>query len=197
VGRKRSLPPGASLPPYRIEAAPAEPWTPAPLEGSEPERVESLALPPELRGSAPPADEVPRTPGDARLWCTYLARELARELRVRHGVELRCDVEGLEVAQRYLRESLADGRVRSPDDAREVMRHGGFVAELLARRLSARWMDLEGGEPGAWSMLVPFRTKQTELIRVWPLGRVLRFVAMGHKERDLVSYYLDLETRVR
>jgi hypothetical protein len=38
---------------------------------------------------------------------------------------------------------------------------------------------------------------QSENLRVWPFGRVLRFVVMGHKERDLVSYYLDLEARAR
>jgi hypothetical protein len=32
---------------------------------------------------------------------------------------------------------------------------------------------------------------------VWPFARVLRFVAMGHKERDLVSYYLELQARAR
>jgi hypothetical protein len=198
VARRRSLPPGASLPPYRIEARPDEPWTPTPPgPGAEAERVESLSLPPELRGSPPPADEVPRTPWEARLSFTYLARELAHELRVHHGIELRCDVEGLEVSQRYLREALADGRVRSPEDERQVMRHAGFLAEVLARRLGARWVDLEPAEPGAWAMLVPFRTRTTEVIRVWPLGRVLRFVAMGHKERDLVSYYLELEARAR
>jgi hypothetical protein len=127
---------------------------------------------------------------------TYLARELARELRVRHGIELRSDVEGLEVAQRHLREAVADGRVRTPDDEREVMRTAAFLAELLARRLSARWVDLDSPEPGAWSMLLPCRGA-LEVMRVWPVGRVLRFVAMGHKERDLVSYYLELQLRAR
>ena len=28
--------------------------------------------------------------------------------------------------------------------------------------------------------------------RVWPFGRVARLVAMGHKERDLVSYFFEL-----
>jgi hypothetical protein len=34
-------------------------------------------------------------------------------------------------------------------------------------------------------------------MRVWPFGRVMRFVAMGHKERDLVSYFLELDSRAR
>jgi hypothetical protein len=33
--------------------------------------------------------------------------------------------------------------------------------------------------------------------RTWPIGRVYRFVALGNSERDLVSYYLDLEARAR
>jgi hypothetical protein len=195
------MPPGASMPPYRIEPRPDEPWTgpivPAVDATAEAERVEAFAVPPELRGVVAPTEEPARTPAEARVSCTHLARELAHDLRVRHGVQLRCDVEGLEVAQRYLREALPDGRVRSPEDEREVMRHAAFVSELLARRLGARWVDLEAPEPGAWAMLVPCRSRATEVLRVWPIGRALRFVAMGHKERDLVSYYLDLEARVR
>jgi hypothetical protein len=33
--------------------------------------------------------------------------------------------------------------------------------------------------------------------RVWPFARLLRYVAMGPKERDLVSYYLELKWRSR
>jgi hypothetical protein len=40
-------------------------------------------------------------------------------------------------------------------------------------------------------MIVPPST------RTWPIGRVYRFVALGNSERDLVSYYLDLEARAR
>jgi hypothetical protein len=116
---------------------------------------------------------------------------------VRHGVELRSDLDGLEIAQRHLREALADGRVRTPDDEREVMRAAAFLAELLARRLGARWADLESPEPGVWSMVLPCRGSGDEVMRVWPIGRVLRFIAMGHKERDLVSYYLELQLRAR
>jgi hypothetical protein len=168
-----------------------------PAADAEGERVESLSLPPGLRTEPPPADEAPRTPAAARLAFTYLARELARELRVRHGLELRCDVDGLEIAQRFLREALADGRIRTPEDEREVMRTAAFLAELLVRRLGARWSELESSEPGAWSMLMLCRDRPAEVIRVWPIGRVLRFVAMGHKERDLVSYYLELHSRAR
>jgi hypothetical protein len=197
----RSLPMGASLPPYRVESpTDGEPRDPAvpPTAGAERgENLESLSLPPDVRDEPPPFDELPSTPSEARLAFTYLARELARNLRVRHGVELRCDVDGLELAQRHLREAMTDGRIRSAEDEREVMRNGAFVAELLARRLGARWVDLGSPEPGAWAMLVACRSRSTEVVRVWPIGRVMRFLAMGHRERDLVSYYLDLEARTR
>jgi hypothetical protein len=103
----------------------------------------------------------------------------------------------LETAQRFLREELIDGRIRTAEELRQVMRQGGFLSELLARRLGARWVDLDSTEPGRWAMLVPSRSRSDEVARVWPFARVLRFVAMGHKERDLVSYYLELEGRAR
>jgi hypothetical protein len=33
--------------------------------------------------------------------------------------------------------------------------------------------------------------------RVWPFGRILRLIAMQHNERDLVSYFLELQGRAR
>jgi hypothetical protein len=30
---------------------------------------------------------------------------------------------------------------------------------------------------------------------VWPIGRVVRYVTMQHRERDLVSYFLELQAR--
>ena len=203
------------MPVYRIEASGESPRSsPLPAE-LEAEPVETLSFPPGMKAEPPPTDDVPRTPAAARLSFTYLARELARELRVRHGVQLRSDLDGLEIVQRHLREALPDGRIRSPEDEREVMRAGAFLAELLARRLGGRWADLESFEPGAWSMLVPLggdsrnagatrerereglREGPREVMRVWPVGRVLRFIAMGHKERDLVSYFLELDLRAR
>jgi hypothetical protein len=192
-----TLPPGTSLPPYRVEPRGERMWSVPPRDEVDLERVATLSLPAGIRGDAPPDEEPPRTPPAARLACTMLARELGRELEARYGVDLTNDVEGLEVAQRYLREALVDGRVRTPDEHREVMRQGGFVSELLARHLGARWVDLESPEAGRWAMLVPSRSRSDEVARVWPFARVLRFVAMGHKERDLVSYYLELESRSR
>jgi transposase InsO family protein len=160
--------------------------------------VEALSPPPGVPGEPPPpSDEPPQTPTAARLAFTFLARELGRELRMRHGVELETNADGLEQSQRYLREALADGRVRTAEERREVMRHGAFLSELLARRLGAKWVDVESPDPGRWAMVVPSALPGSENLRVWPFGRVLRFVVMGHKERDLVSYYLDLEARAR
>ena len=77
------------------------------------------------------------------------------------------------------------------------MRHGAFLSELIARRLGGAWVEVQSRDAGTWAMLVPSRSRPDELVRVWPFGRVLRFVAMGHRERDLVSYYLELEGRSR
>jgi hypothetical protein len=193
----RTLPPGTSLPPYRLEPRGERVWSTPPPRDAEVERAETLSLPDGATGEAPPLDERPRSAPAARLTGTLLARELGRYLRERYSVELRTDVDGLEMAQRYLREEFVDGRVRTAEELRGVMRQGGFLGELLARHLGARWVDLESPEPGRWAMLVPSRSRSEEVARVWPFARVLRFVAMGHKERDLVSYYLGLEGRAR
>jgi len=193
----RSLPPGTSFPPYRVE--PRGDRGPASLlqSSAESERVETLSLPPGVQAEPPPSNDPPRNPGAARLACTYLARELGRELRLRHGVDIRDDVDGLETAQRYLRETFVDGRVRTPDEEREIMRHGALLSELVARRLGGTWVEVQSRDAGTWAMLVPSRSRPQEVVRVWPFGRVLRFVVMGHRERDLVSYYLELEGRSR
>jgi hypothetical protein len=210
---RRSFHPSTTMPAYRVEARGDSQWSVPPPPDMEGEPVETLSLPAGLSAEAPPSDEVPRNPPAARLSFTYLARELGRELRLRHGLQLRTDVEGLEIAQRYLREAVPDGRVRTPDEDREVMRTGAFLAELLARRLSARWADLESQEPAGWSMLIACRSARPastggstqtggpstprQAMRVWPFGRVMRFVTMGHKERDLVSTFLELDWRAR
>ncbi len=188
------------------DKAPARSATPVPASSprlGDVERIETLSLPAGLQGIPPPAlDEPPRAPPAARLAFTFLTRELGRELRMRHGVDVQTDVEGLEIAQRYLREKLSDGRVRTRDDERELMRNGAFLSELLARRLGAFWVDLESTDSARWAMLIPAGEAREgeyppEPTRVWPFARVLRFVAMGHKERDLVSYYLELAAASR
>jgi hypothetical protein len=197
-GSLRPLPPGTTLRAYRVEARGDRAWSlPPPHDAREPERVENLSLPRGMEGEPPPSGEAPRNPTAARLVCTYLARDLARDLRMRHDLDLRCDLDGLEATQRYLREALVDGRVRTPEEEREVMRHGAFLGELVARRLGGRWADVDSRDAGVWAMLVPTRSRADEVLRIWPFGRVIRFVVMGHRERDLVSYLMELEARAR
>jgi hypothetical protein len=181
----------------RVSARPTPPIIPGGAVEVEP--LESLSLPPGMHGTPAPApEEPPRTPTAARLAFTFLTRELGRELRMRHGVEPCTDVDGLEITQRYLREKIPEGRVRNREDERELLRHGAFLSELLARRLGAHWVDLDSNDSARWAMLIPSTLEAArEPCRVWPFARALRFVGMGHKERDLVSYYLDLEARSR
>ncbi len=182
-----------------VARASALPTPPFPAGGGEVEPLETLSLPPGMHGTPPPPpEEPPRTPSAARLAFTFLTRELGRDLKLRHGVEPCTDTDGLEMTQRYLREKLPEGRVRGREDERELLRHGAFLSELLARRLGAHWVDLESNDSTRWAMVVPAASgTPREPMRVWPFARALRFIGMGHKERDLVSYYLELEGRSR
>jgi hypothetical protein len=194
---RTSLRPGAA---FTAEAAGTASWSvpPPALAGGEP--LESLGLPAgALDTGEPPLTpgDVPRTPLEARIHCTLLTRELGRSLR-EEGAEPRCDIEGLEIAQRYLREALPEAGTRPlrPEEQRYVTQHGAFLSELLARKLGARWVDLASPDAQRWAMLVP-SVSRSELTRVWPFARVARFAVMGHRERDLVSYYLEIEARTR
>ena len=62
-------------------------------------------------------------------------------------------------------------------------------AQVLARTLGAEWVDIGPSELGYWAMMLPTG------VRVWPFGRVLRLILMGHKERDLVSYAASVASR--
>jgi hypothetical protein len=187
---------GAKLPPLRSE--PASGAEPASVSEPQAELLASLSLPsdaPDDAASGHP--RAPRTAGAARFTCTHLARELGRELSLRHGTDIRLDVPGLEYAQSVLRETMPDGRVYNMEHQRSIMRTGAFLSELLARKVGARWIDLESSDPGLWAMRVASRARPGDATRIWPIGRVLRFVVHTHKERDLVSYYLELEARSR
>jgi hypothetical protein len=181
---------GASQPPFRVEE----------LDGREKERrheplhsesAELLSLPRMATGEPPNADVIPRSPAEARILFTYLSRELGEEYRVKRGVELRTDVAAIESMQAHLFEAYYGKSVRSLEDWLDVRRHGAFLSEILVRTLSAEWSDVTPRELGYWAMSVPPGT------RVWPFARLLRYVAMGPKERDLVSYYLELRWRSR
>ena len=108
---------------------------------------------------------------------------------MRHGLILRTDVQAIEHMQTILRERLPDGVIRTREEAMFVRRHGALLTEILARTLGAVWVDVAPTEIGYWAMLVPPAT------RAWPFGRVLRLLLRGYRERDLVSYYLELQSR--
>jgi hypothetical protein len=88
------------------------------------------------------------------------------------------------LSQRYAGATLEDPKVIS-----ELQRHGALLSEIFARALGGDWVDIGPTEPGYWAMFVPPAT------RCWPIGRVYRFLALGQSERDLVSYFLDIEAR--
>ena len=135
------------------------------------------------------ADTRVRAAHDARLQCTAMARELGMLYRTQHGIELRNDLASIEVVQAELMARYHESGVRTVAAMLDLRRHGAFLSEVIARTLKATWLDVTPKELGHWTMFVPPDT------RVWPFARVLRFVTMGSKERDLVAYYLELHTR--
>ena len=183
---------GGSQPPFRTEPPPpnfpSSPLVPR-LEPERVEKVEALSLPGDLETDLA-TDDLPTTPVEARIYFTRQARELGRLYRQRYNVELRTDLRSVEVVQRYLSERFETGDLKTEDDVAEVRRHGAFLSELLARRLGAEWTDLAVSEMGYWGMNIPPGTT------IWPVGRVIRFVTMRHRERDLVSYFLELQARM-
>ena len=185
---------GASLPPYRLEnpppLLPKAPLLPK-LGGTADELAEHLALPAGLGNDGRPFDALPKSVLEARVSFTLLAREVGLDYRLKRGIELRADVSGLEAMQSVLLESFPEHAIRTAEDAYELRRHGALLSEILARRLDAEWIDISPNELGYWAMIVPPDT------RVWPFGRVARLVEMGHKERDLVSYFFELQSRAR
>ncbi|AKV03457.1 Basic proline-rich protein precursor [Labilithrix luteola] len=185
---------GASLPPYKHEA-PAPLIARAPLlpkiGGPDDELAEHLALPAGLAPDATLRSVLPKSVLEARVQFTMLSRQLGMEYRERRGIELRADVSGIEAMQAVLLESFPDHTLHTARDVEVLKRHGAFLSEILIRRLDAEWVDISPNELGYWSLIVPPDT------RVWPFGRLARFVQMGHRERDLVSYFFELSSRIR
>ena len=182
---------GASLPLTARDVAP--PWfghAPA-LPGGDPrgaEAAEELPLPlPAGLSGATLRVEHPRTVLEARIQFTFLSRELGRLYRAARLVTLRADLSGIEHMQTYLGERFPSGEVDAAGLA-EVRLHGAFLSEILARRLGGQWIDLRSPHVGHWEMMVAPGT------RVWPFGRVARYIARAHRERDLVAYFLELQT---
>jgi hypothetical protein len=188
-------PPGASLPPVATILPMGHTDEPDPLVRApgpmhyEPELVESLALPLGATEEVLAIGDWPTTPIQVRTAMTRLARSLARDYRLWYGTTLRCNVLAVDAMQRHLAQRYAGAALADPKVESELQRHGALLSEILARALGADWADIAPTEPGYWAMRVPPTT------RCWPIGRVYRFVALGHRERDLVSYYLDLEAR--
>jgi len=135
------------------------------------------------------ADARVRAAYDARMQCTVMARELGMLYRTQHGIELRNDLGSLEAVQAELAARYRETGVRTVSAMLDLRRHGAFLSEMIARSLRGTWLDVSPAELGHWTMFVPPDT------RVWPFARVLRFVTMGSKERDLVAYFLELHTR--
>jgi hypothetical protein len=181
---------GGSQPPFRTEP-PTNSFAAIslPVDSERVEKAEMLSLPPGLHGESFVADQLPTDGMEARVYFTHLSRELGRLYRQRYNVELRTELRSIEILQRHLAERFEARELTSREDVLEVRLHGAFLSEILARRLGATWTDLAVSEIGYWSMGVPPGTT------VWPIGRVVRFVTMRHRERDLVSYFLELQAR--
>ena len=195
----RAAPPGASLPPVATVPPPAaRPSMPvgrmprgfAPIR-YEPELVESLALPPGASEEILAVGDWPTTPLQVRTAMTRLARSLARDYRLWYGTTLRCNVLAVDAMQRHLAQRYAGAVLSDQRVEAELQRHGALLSEILGRNVGAEWVDISPTEPGYWAMLVAPST------RFWPIGRVYRFVSLGRNERDLVSFYLDIEARSR
>jgi hypothetical protein len=122
---------------------------------------------------------------------TRLARDLARDYRLWYAKTLRCNVLAIDAMQQHLAHRFVGASISQPAVAWELRRHGALLSEILSRALGGVWVDVAPSEPGYWAMMLPPATRSC------PIGRVYRFVSLGHRERDLVSYYLDVEARAR
>jgi hypothetical protein len=170
---------------------PPRPLPTVPRVRYDPENVESLPLPSGLSEGMLAAGVVPSTPEEVRIACTRMARELARDYRLWYGSRLQTNAIAIEIMQRHLLSRWPDGQLEGDDATWELRRHGALLSEILARALGGEWTDVKPTEIGYWAMFVPPGT------RTWPFGRVVRFVSMGYKEKDLVGYYLELVARAR
>lgn len=182
---------GATRPPIVDGEAPRG-FTKAPLfprsSSAAPEIAEHLALPPGV-AEGTLTEVLPRSVLEARIQFTLMSRELGRQYRETKNLELVADLSGIEHMQAHLFERFSKRSVEGPEAARDVQLHGAFLSEILSRRLAAEWVDISAEKLGHWEMMV------APAIRVWPFGRVSRLIVKGHKERDLVAYYLELQAR--
>ncbi len=181
---------GASLPPFKIEPPPPGVRSASPTRAPPPDDLaEHLSLPEDAGPELVILDGRPATPLEARIQMTRLARQLGLDYRLKRGILLRADIAGIEAMQAHLLDSFPDRTVRRPEDVLEVRRHGALFSEILVRHLGAEWIDVASDEIGYWAMHVP------PDVRIWPFARVARLIAVGHRERDLVSTFLELRGR--
>jgi hypothetical protein len=150
-----------------------------------------------------------------RIAMTRLARDIGRDYRLWYGTALKTDLLAIDAMQRHLRRRYPDEPTEEAglrQLEKELMRHGALLSEILARTLGAEWVDVSSEHPGQWAMVIrphaqgdrptyddPARSDRPmrdvpPSVRVWPIGRVYRFYRQGHRESDLVAFYLDLET---
>jgi hypothetical protein len=159
------------------------------------EIVESLSLPSGLTEDMLDTKTKPSSPGQARIAMTRLSRALGRDYRLWYGTALKVDAMAIETMQRHLRRRFDDASAADMRSAKkleaELTRHGALLSEILARALGGAWVDLSGDLPGRWAMVIHPN------VRVWPIGRVYRFFKHGHREADLVAFFLDLESGAR
>ena len=155
------------------------------------ELVESLPLPPGSSEADLGVNDRPTTPTTARIAMIRLARDLARDYRLWYGRTLRCDVIAIDGMQQHLIRRYGGNSISDNAVAWELRRHGALLSEVLLRKLGGGWVDVTPSEPGYWAMLLGADT------RTHPIGRVYRFVSLGQSERDLVSYFVEIEKRVR
>jgi len=159
----------------------------------QPELVESLPLPVGSNESDLGVNVRPTTTADARIAMIRLARDLARDYRLWYGKALRCDVIAIDGMQQHLTQRYAGASIADEEVAWELRRHGALLSEILARKLGGGWVDVTPSEPGYWAM----QLGGCAAMRTHPIGRVYRYVSLGHRERDLVSYFIDLESKLR
>ncbi len=182
---------GATRPPI-VEGEAPRGFSKAPLfprtSSADPEMAENLALPPAVAEGVL-SELLPRSVLEARIQFTLMSRELGRQYRDTKNLELVADLSGIEHMQAHLFERFSKRSVDGPEAARDVQLHGAFLSEILSRRLAAEWVDISADKLGHWEMMV------APGIRVWPFGRVSRLIVKGHKERDLVAYFLELQAR--
>ena len=174
----------------RRRSCPRRPLLPK-LGGPDDELAEHLALPAGLGADARALDVAAEVgPRGARRVHAARARARARlPPQARHRAARR--------RERHRGDAVRAPRVVPRSRIRTARTPTSSAATVRSSARSSRDVSTPSGstsrpsELGYWAMIVPPDT------RVWPFGRVARLVEMGHKERDLVSYFFELQGRAR